>query len=311
MMLPGNPRSSPVFYFPSDDPSTLDSLPCCVRIYSQRIRFSSQQSTSLVAFQPACLVRILPVSTARSGTYQPDTNRWIMDLAKTMPAWYEQQQLLDALSAESGDEFLSEELQREVQINHNEDTIHQLTARLSLLLSQTVSIYTTADAKQLQIERQQRRLKMAQAARGYCQMKNLTLRQPNDCGVSPEGSILKSHPVEWEPSLIVHSPNHADGKTMLVQAIAHSVGCSRIHLIRPGALLAKYGVQADTALESLLHSIIISAAVCGESICIIMDHLDSLMPARLSGRSTTGDAGAAVANAIGKHLHHELSYPLI
>ncbi|CAJ1954317.1 unnamed protein product [Cylindrotheca closterium] len=302
VILPGNPKSTPVFFLPSEDPSVLDLLPCCVRVYSQRIRTTSQQSTSLVAFSPACLVRVLPISTARSGTYHADTNRWIMDLAKTMPSWYQQQQLLDALSAESGDEFLSEDLLREVQTNHNEDTVHQLKVRLSSLLSENITISTTADARQLQREQQERRLKMAQAIRGHCKEKQIPLKPLEIGETSQEGHKSQRHPLQWEPSLIIHSPNHADGKTLLVQAIAHTVGCSKIHLIRPGALLAKYGIYADAALESLLHSIVISSAVRGDCICIILDHLDSLMPARLSGRSTTGDAAAPVMNAISSYL---------
>ncbi|KAL3944934.1 MAG: hypothetical protein SGBAC_000968 [Bacillariaceae sp.] len=309
VILPGHRKSNPVFFLPSEDPSILNSIPCCVRVYSSQqqlrtMKSQQQQYTSLVAFSLACLVRVLPISTARSGTYHNEiTNRWTMDLAKSMPSWYKQQHILDALSAESGDEFLSEEFQQEVQTNHNEDTLHQLKVRMSSLLSETITISTTADARQLQKAQLDRRLKMTQAIRGYCKEKQIPLKQQLEISeTSQEDSRSQARPRQWEPSLIVHSPNHADGKTLLVQAMAHTIGCSKIHLIRPGALLAKYGVYSDAALESLLHSIVVSAAVRGESICIILDNLDSLMPARLSGRSSTGDAAAPVMNGIASYL---------
>lgn len=112
----------------------------------------------------------------------------------------------------------------------------------------------------------------------------------------------------WWPSLLVHSPNHADGKTVLVQAIAKDhLGCSLIHIIRPGVLLAKYGSQADAALETQLHSILTSAACRSEKICIILDHIDMMMPPQWSGRSSGGDAALPVLTAMASYLRNVTS----
>ena len=103
---------------------------------------------------------------------------------------------------------------------------------------------------------------------------------------------------------------------MLTQAIARRVGgrSTRIHLIRPGYLLAKFGVDADAALESILHAIVVSAAARQKPVCIILDQLDAMLPPRLSGRSGGGDAAEPVLTAIGEKgsapplLH--VSFPL-
>jgi len=120
--------------------------------------------------------------------------------------------------------------------------------------------------------------------------------------VPTRGSSAGSASLRNWPSLIVHSPNHADGKTLVVQAIAKRLGCSLIHVIRPGALIAKYGIQADAALESQVHSILISAACRDHKACIILDQLDTMLPSRLSGRSSSGDAALPVFNAIASYL---------
>ena len=205
---------------------------------------------------------------------------------------------------EVGNDSLTSELQEEVLHNHNTETIHQLTLRFSMLLSKPVRIATTADASQLARQTRTRNEWMKQAIQEYCKDMQIPLssRTKTTTTTSENINLTKTTttgPLQWEPSLIIHSPNHADGKTLLAQAIAKEVGCSLIHVIRSGPLFAKYGVHADMALESLLHSLITTAAVRDCKICIILDHLDTIMPARLSGKSSAGDAAAPVLNSIG------------
>jgi ATP-dependent 26S proteasome regulatory subunit len=126
-------------------------------------------------------------------------------------------------------------------------------------------------------------------------------RSPKRADVSSNTAGSKVPLSLQEGALIVHSPNHGAGKTLLVRAIAQErLKCQAIHVIQPTSLLAQYGIDADAALESLLHSIVISAACQQKSICIILDHLDAMVPPPRSSRTSDGDAAMPVLKAIGE-----------
>jgi hypothetical protein len=157
---------------------------------------------------------------------------------------------------------------------------------------------------------------MTNAIRSYCvasdiPLKKNTVEQSNKVELATTASLRPSS-LQWEPSLLIHSPSHADGKTLLAQAIAKRVGCALVHTIRPATLLAMYGSHADAALESLLHAILVSAAISEKSssssggVCIILDHLDTMLPPRLSGRSSAGDAATPIFTAIGKTTKNDM-----
>ena len=107
---------------------------------------------------------------------------------------------------------------------------------------------------------------------------------------------------------------------MLVQTVArHVLGCSAVHTFNATTLFAKYGANgADAALESLLHSIVLSAAVGGgrivpgkgkvqtaspPSICIILDHLESFVPPSMAGKGQSiGDPALPALNSMVAYL---------
>jgi ATP-dependent 26S proteasome regulatory subunit len=189
-------------------------------------------------------------------------------------------------------------MEEEVLQNHNQQTIDELYLKLSTTMI-PIRIGTTRDAFRVQKEQERQLIKIKQSIQAFCCEstieetihKTSTLPRNNKAGLQL-----------W-PSLIVHSPNHGDGKTLLVQAIVKKrLGCSSIHVVRPGALLAKYGIRADAALESQLHAIIVSTACRNQSICIILDQLDTMMPPRLSGRSSSGDSALPVLNSMASYL---------
>jgi hypothetical protein len=199
------------------------------------------------------------------------------------------------LTGESCQKSLSNELLDEILHNHDATTVQALLLRMSVLMAQPIAIGTSADALVLQRKRLHRSRAIQRALDSY---------RSNGTPTAPETHLDASVPSVpsslQEGALIVYSPNHGAGKTLLVQAVAQIyLKCKTIHVIQPGALLAQYGIHADAALESLLHAIVMSAACRQESICIILDHLDSMLPPKMSGRTSAGDAAVPVLNAIG------------
>lgn len=301
-------ESFPIYYLPADDSSVLDLQPYCIVVYGNRRDPSTLVNEVIVT--PASLMRVLPPRVVvssyprRSHKYQDWNKR--PNIIISRPQWSIQEDFLQKLSAELGDDFLSDDLEAEVIRNHNPETVRELTLRFSLLLSQLVNIGTTSDAFSLNNQWISQSFQFDHAIQSFCEAKGIPLRiqKQHDLNQQSKRGTHQSQSngltsLQWEPSLLIHSPNHADGKTLLAQAIAKRAGCASVHIVRPGALLAKYGIHADAALESLLHSIIISAAVKNKSLCIILDHLDTMMPARLSGRGS--DTAAPIFNAIGKY----------
>ena len=90
--------------------------------------------------------------------------------------------------------------------------------------------------------------------------------------VKPGVSARKKQVTGFGGALTVHSPQHGAGKTLLVQSIAKELAC-RVHIIEAAPLLAKYGIHADAALETLVHAIVMSSAVQGQRrvLCILFD----------------------------------------
>jgi SpoVK/Ycf46/Vps4 family AAA+-type ATPase len=288
-------ESFPVFGLPSNDPMVLEPIPCTLKVYAPQEFRSSRQAM----ITSATLVRVL---SPQKAIFVSETSAMPSEPSLSLPSsWlaaasYFHQQL----SGETGHNVLPRMLQAEVLCNHNPDTIRALSLRMSIQCSHLAQIGTTQDAFLLRKQAISRSRGLQEAVQSRLQASQAS-PQTTQATLQTETNSSTRRSIPWEPSLLVHSPNHADGKTMMIQAIAKQIGCSRIHLIRPGSLLAKYGIHADAALESLLHGILVSAAVQPESApaCIILDHLDAMMPPQLSGRSGAGDAAIPVFNAIG------------
>lgn len=286
----------PIFHLPSDDPTELEPIPCRILVYT-----SNKILETEIMVTKATLVRVLPLQLAHSAAGSADSQISTHDIVRGP---YVGEQFLQSLAGELDNFQLSEELQTQVLNNHNPETIQELTLRMSLLLSQPVHIGTTADALDLHREQKSRKSAMRRALVRYCDQvessANVTVITSPESAVS-HGNFnrARTSALHWEPSLIVHSSAHATGKTLLVQAIAKQLDCV-IHVIPVAPLLAKYGIHADAGLESLLHSIIMSAAVSDRPICIILDHLDAFLPPRLSGRTSAGDTAVPIFTAICK-----------
>ena len=305
----------PLVYIPSDDPTIIDRQPCCIIAYTYRDYLSAtsttcrglrdQEDSSMCYFTRGTLVRILPPRLAvnlpgRQSSFRQGSDNTSQISSSQLSSFFVRREsmLNDLLGEEGFTNMISSTMEEEVLQNHNQQTIDELYLKLSTTMI-PIRIGTTRDAFSVQKEQERQLIRIKRSIQAFrCEStmeqtihKTSTLSRNNKAGLQL-----------W-PSLIVHSPNHADGKTLLVQALAKKrLGCASIHLIRPGALLAKYGIHADAALESQLHAIIVSAACRNQSICIILDQLDTMMPPRLSGRSSSGDSALPVLNAMSSYL---------
>ena len=288
----------PILYLPSEDPLRLHPIPCRAVGYVQRQGplYPTSETTSDAIVSEGTLVRILP------------------PIQQTNPSYYypfiARQHALLQLLGEMQTSPITKEMEEELIHNHNPETIRELTLRMSLQLAEPVHIGTTGDAFSLKHKHQRQRQAMAKSLQNYCAKQLPKTQRQSPSRISPpnntplQGRQQQLPTIMRDGALLVHSPNHGSGKTELVKMIAQRrLQCNSVHVVQPGPLLAKYGSHADTALECMLHAITMSAAAkgtdCG-SICIILDHLDAMMPPKLSGKLATGDAAAPVLNAVGK-----------
>ena len=280
----------PVAYLPSEDPTKVDACPCWIVGYAVRNSFTAEKTTEAVVTD-STLVRILPVKSAA----------FLSESSLPVPSVPDLELWKRQLTGELCQEPFSKDFLDEILHNHDEETVKALTLRMSLLMTQTIAIGTTADALVLRRKRQLRSLAIERALDSYHAVKTIpaTYDAIHSNGNGVQGDRVP--PYLREGALLVQSPNHGAGKTLLVQAIAQlKLKCNAVHVIQPGPLLAQYTVHADAALESLLHAIVMSAACRQESICIILDHLDAMLPPKMSGRTSYGDAAVPVLNAIGE-----------
>lgn len=186
-------------------------------------------------------------------------------------------------------------LQEEVLQNQNPETLQQLSTRLTRHLNGKIRVGTTHDALPDQRKAIQRRRRME---RQVSQTLGLGRGHTN---VNPEDStqaVTSSSPFR-EHCLIVHSPSHGAGKTLLVETIARSkLGCDEVYVLQAGAVFSKFGIHSDAALERILHSIAIRSAVRNMPVCVILDNLENFIPPHLSKSTSVGDAAVPVLNGI-------------
>ena len=294
-------RLVPLEYLKSDDPGDIDPVPCHIVAYGLQTSFESEKIMEAI-ITDSTLVRILPVESASA------VSKWQEFAAPNETSSpHLSSDWKHIMSGESHHPPLSSEMLGEVFHNHDQETIQALTLRMSLLLAQPVSIGTTTDAFVAMRKRQRRETAIRGALDSYVRSKgsNASSHAMKPSGAHHKNDVSSATKVPLsllrEGALIVHSPNHGAGKTLLVQAIAQErLKCQAIHIIQPTSLLAQYGVHADAALESILHSIVMSAACQRKSICIILDHLDAMLPPLLSSRTSAGDAAMPVVKAIGE-----------
>ena len=177
----------------------------------------------------------------------------------------------------------------DILVNHDEQTIRDLTIQLHRLVKDPIMIGIGA------------------APTGIATSSRLCRRE-----VVPQVMQL-----ERDGALLVHSPEHGAGKSSLIEYLVKSrFGCEEVHIINFGPLFSKYGLSTAVALETILYQAVLSAAMRGKPICIILDHLPSMMPPSYFGMSGAGDASITVLGGIASYLrvlthelHHHKRFP--
>ena len=128
---------------------------------------------------------------------------------------------------------------------------------------------------------------------------------PNDDhGTTPTAPSHSRTTLLRDAALLVHSPPTNDDKLALVMAMASSLEMI-VHVIQPGAVLAKYGIYADVALSGIVHAILIQAAVRQQTTCLIWDHWDDLQPS--SSSSSSGDAATPILQSMSWYIQSVLT----
>ena len=163
-----------------------------------------------------------------------------------------------------------------IKRQHNPETIRELSLHLNNLLQAPTWIGTSPEACAQRQQQIAQRECMRQALESHVHGVRSTTNKEYSMQNKPQ---QQSFPFRERALLLVHSPDHGAGKTVLVNMILrHQLHCRRVHLIRPGPLLAKYGVWADVALAAVVHEIVLAAAWERESVAIILDGLDAFLP---------------------------------
>mmetsp|Transcript_1067 Transcript_1067/g.2333 ORF Transcript_1067/g.2333 Transcript_1067/m.2333 type:complete len:1023 (+) Transcript_1067:75-3143(+) len=321
----------PIVWIPSDDPLQIRPVPCIVKAYVHLNHFSndhlispSSSSSPYIlpaTIAPSTLVRIMTPSPALSSLPSPPSSPFRS--SPPQPSWIERLNFLN-------NGLLGEGESPDNSPNNNNDDIircydahvvDELTLKIRRVASRTIQIGTTQDAL-INYRRQRIQLdRLRRCCKNHFQSpenKNHNTESATSSSNTPPSPRAQSW--WWPPSLIVHSQNNCDGKTLLVQTILRQrLNCGRVHTIRAGPILAKYGIRADAALESQIHTAIVGAACHHHSknpnssirssseppLCaIILDQMELFLPPRLSGKTSDsgGDSSVAVVNAIASYL---------
>ena len=258
--------SPPVLLLPQNDVTLPSFWPCQCRGYiSQNVLLKSRREKIL------CL---------RVHVTQATTIHVLLQSIDSIPM---QEQYL---SGNKKEDSIPEYLEKEIMTNHNPETISELSLRLKMIWERKIRVGNSPDAIHRLQTRNDRRTKFAELFQGSQNRKS-----------SKSSSMKEFGSSGWaESALLVHSPDHGAGKSLLVQSLIRRLEPRAVvHVIRSGAILAKFGIAADAVLESTLHQAVYSAAVQDRPVCIILDDLDVLLT---PSTPSIGDAATPVLNSM-------------
>lgn len=310
--------------FPTNDPTNLASWPCKCRGFARSIDLNplvsldweqreNQRRRFPVIVTDSTLVRVLPCyHTQHCGCNNAKGMMW-----------------KDQLTGDTSIQMDHNWVDGVFATHNSKTTLPDLTLRMQrLLTADPVNIGTTANALEEQALRKAARLSRERKI-------NVALRslytKTEKCGQPTAEKISEvrrptTSTLFRDGALLVHSPDHGDGKTALVQSIAQCRLGFRgttvaVHVIRLVAVMARYGVHADTALQCTIHAIAMQSAVRNRPVCIILDGLEAIISPlshQQSASSSLGDASLPVLLGIRSYIQilslslqqrHEIPFP--
>ena len=288
-------RNDGLVEIPSEDPTVDEPILCRVVVFG----VPSFRSQRLVTITASTLVRVLPVQTNGRDPASAIRASLVGELPDTTPV-----AVLDDILRFS-----------------DPMAVKALQFRMSQQLSRTVLIGSTRHAVDRCLKREEGLLSMKSGIRRY--RKLIDHKDSGNESDKVESERKSRFSVNTRTAsqhrqlernrtkdslLVIHSPHHGHGKTLLAKAVARRLlRCNTVHLVHLGAILAKWGVEADAAVEVLLHSFVLSAALQApcSPVCVVLDGLDGMIPS-----STERDAGSAddpIINAVGSCLKRIVS----
>jgi len=343
----------PIIRILSDDPTDFSGgVPCWIRGYAQITEATKVPSRDSIddnddpgdaldcAVVAGTLVRILPAITARiaSESNNEDSGGWNAVQGKVatifeghptleggaplpLPLFVELSGQVDPYQMR-----MVKEKQEEIDFIlacHDDDAVRGLLVRMQALLEREVLVGTTDDAFALMEARKSRSRRRMASLKSHLLKQSLapeeaSLRQTS--GLKSNDATSSGSNLFRDGGLTVHNQYDTCGKTLLVETLArHVLKCSAVHVLDGNTLFAEYGANgADAAFESLLHSIVLSAAVGGgrlvpehnssadkrsvPSICIVLDHLEGFVPPSILGLASSGDPAVPALNAMVAYL---------
>jgi len=342
----------PIIRLRSDDPTDFSGgVPCWIRGYAQITEAKKAAPSSDnddhdepgdaldCAVVAGTLVRILPAITARvdqnsKGERSDDGTAPVFEAHPTLeggaplplPLFVEVSGKVDPYQMR-----LNEERQEEIDFIlacHDDEAVQGLLVRMQALLEREVLVGTTDDAIALWEAKKARSQRRLTSLKSHLMKQSLVSGEASlqQTGKSGSKRIADSNTTDscsnlfHDGALMVHNQYDYGGKTLLVETLArHVLKCSAVHVIDGNTLFAEYGANgADVAFESLLHSIVLSAAVGGgrvipdlnacvdktlvPSICIVLDHMETFVPPSIIGLESSGDPNLPALNAMVAYL---------
>lgn len=229
---------------------------------------------------------------------------------------------------------------------YDSDTIAALASRMSAMAKHTIWIGTTARSLDF------RRVQKAQCdlmkheletfwdstmTAQICGRQNSIYKKERDnfYGGKQSASRRDDSAVPLllrEGALLIHNSQPNSGKTALVAAVAKNIlNFDAVHILSAPALFAKYGTNADIALETILHELALRGGLRGSSfqstkfipkakldsskifckkgkVCVILDHFETFIPPSASSQKD-GDPYRPVLNSMGE-VSYILSFAL-
>jgi hypothetical protein len=198
---------------------------------------------------------------------------------------------------------------------YDKEAIRALTLKMSNMLLNTTWIGTTPNALSFWEGQMPKATRLDDLDTCFDLQRKHSMHQckvskvSNSTGTQQLGSIQRTNDPGQVPyllregALLLYNSYPHSGKTTLVTSIAKEIlKCDTVHTISAPAIFAKYGTNADAALETILHELVLRGAVKSSvggiaRVCIVLDHFETLID-----HGSNYDSYTPVLNSLGEFI---------